>query len=101
MIIEVADIAVREGAEQEFEAAVAKAIEVFRRAEGCRGLHLQRCIEEPGHYEVIIRWDTLENHTVDFRGSELFQEWRALVGSHFAEAPKVKHYTVAMERVEF
>lgn len=101
MIIEVATIAVKEGHEAQFEAAVASAVEVFRRAKGCGGLHLQKCVEEPLRYDVVIRWETLENHTIDFRESALFQEWRALVGPHFAEAPSVRHYSVAMERVTF
>jgi heme-degrading monooxygenase HmoA len=101
MIIEVAAITVKPGHEAPFEAAVGKAVEVFRRATGCKGLHLQRCIEEPGLYEVIIRWETLENHTVDFRGSELFTQWRGLVGEHFASPPVVRHFAVAMQRVDF
>ena len=101
MIIEVASIRVKDGSEQEFEAAVSKAVEVFRRAKGCKGLHLQRCIEEPSLYEAVIRWETLENHTVDFRGSHLFPEWRALVGPFFAEPPSVRHYAVAVPRADF
>lgn len=101
MIVEVASVAVKPGEGPAFEAAVKKAVEVFRRAAGCKGLLLERCIEEPNFYKVIIRWETLEAHTVDFRGSPLFQEWRALVGSHFAEAPSVNHFEIAMPLVEF
>lgn len=100
MIIEVASIAVKPGQEEDFEAAVETAVAVFRRAKGCKGLHLQRCIEEPSRYQAIIRWETLENHTEDFRGSELFQEWRSLVGPHFAEPPSVKHYSITMPRAD-
>jgi len=101
MIIEVASIAVKAGEEAAFEAAVAKAVDVLRGARGCKGIQLNRCIEEPNLYDVLIRWETLESHTVDFRGSELFQTWRALVGPHFAEAPKVRHYAVAMPARDF
>ena len=101
MIIEVASIRVKDGSETEFETAVEKAVEVFRRAKGCKGLHLRRCVEEPSLYEAIIRWETLENHTVDFRGSELFQQWRALVGPFFAEPPSVRHYEITMPRADF
>lgn len=101
MIIEYASIAVKEGSEAAFEAAVARAVDVFRRARGCTGLELQRCVEEPGLYQVVIGWQTLENHTVDFRGSDLFAEWRALVGPHFARPPEVKHFSVAMPRAGF
>ena len=101
MIIEVATIRVKQGLEAEFEAAVGKAVEVFRRAEGCLGLVLTRCVEDPSHFDVVIRWKTLEDHTVGFRTSPLFAEWRALVGPYFAEPPSVKHYANIFAPVEF
>ena len=101
MIIEVATIRVKQGLEAEFEAAVGKAVDAFRRAEGCLGLALTRCVEDPSHYDVVIRWKTLEDHTVGFRGSPLFAEWRALVGPFFAEPPSVKHYANIFAPVEF
>ena len=101
MIIEVASIPVKPGSEKAFEEAVAKAVDVVRNAKGCKGMQLTRCVEEPATYDVVIRWETLENHTVDFRGSDLFQQWRALVGPHFAEAPKVRHYSVVMPSKDF
>jgi len=101
MIIEVATIRVKQGLEAEFEAAVGKAVEVFRRAEGCLGLVLTRCVEDQSHFDVVIRWKTLEDHTVGFRTSPLFAEWRALVGPYFAEPPSVKHYANIFAPVEF
>nr|WP_295463728.1 antibiotic biosynthesis monooxygenase family protein [Mesorhizobium sp.] len=101
MIIEVATIRVKHGLEAEFEAAVGKAVDVFRRAEGCLGLVLTRCVEDQSHFDVVIRWKTLENHTVGFRNSPLFAEWRALVGPYFAEPPSVKHYANIFAPVEF
>ena len=101
MIIEVATIRVRQGLEAEFEAAVGKAVDVFRRAEGCLGLVLTRCVEDQSHYDVVIRWKTLEDHTVGFRNSPLFAEWRALVGPYFAEPPSVKHYANIFAPVTF
>jgi quinol monooxygenase YgiN len=101
MILEIAQVDVKPGEEAAFEAAVAEATKVFRRAAGCLGLELQRSIEKPSRYRVMIRWRTLENHTVDFRGSPLFQEWRALVGPHFAAPPEVEHCRTAMAAVNF
>ena len=101
MIIEVAHVTITEGQTDAFETAVQRAVTVFARAKGCLGLHLQKCIEAPNEYDVVIRWKTLENHTVDFREGPLFQEWRALVGPFFAQPPEVKHYTVAMKRADF
>ena len=93
MIIEHARVVVRPGQGEAFEQAVAEAGEtVFPRAQGFRTLALHRCIEEPDSYVCVIEWDTLEAHTVAFRGGPLFTEWRALVGPHFAEPPAVLHY---------
>jgi heme-degrading monooxygenase HmoA len=91
MILEIAQIAIKSGMESEFEAGVAKASAIFRRAKGCKGMTLQRSIETPGRYRLFVKWETLENHTVDFRGSADFQEWRKLVGHCFAAAPEVEH----------
>ena len=99
MIIEVADIQVKEGTEDAFVEAVKEAPAVLRQAKGWLGMHVQRCIEAPSNFQVVIRWDTLEDHTVHFREGPLFPEWRALVGPFFATPPVVKHYDVVMDRV--
>ncbi|MBZ0141072.1 MAG: antibiotic biosynthesis monooxygenase, partial [Pseudorhodoplanes sp.] len=91
MILEIAQIEVKPGMERDFEAGVAAAAPLFRRAKGCRGMELQRSIEKPQRYRLFVRWDTLENHTVDFRGSADFAEWRKLVGHCFAAPPEVEH----------
>ncbi len=91
MILEIAQIAVKPGLEAAFEEGVRKAAPLFRRAKGCHGLELQRSIEKPARYRLFVRWETLENHTVDFRGSEDFKAWRELVGHCFDGAPEVEH----------
>ena len=91
MVLEIAQIDVKPGMEAEFEAGVAKAGPLFRRAKGCTGMTLQRSVEKPERYRLFVQWETLENHTVDFRGSENFTEWRGLVGQYFASPPEVEH----------
>jgi len=91
MIREIAQIDVKPGLEAEFEAGVAKAVPIFRRAKGCTGLTLQRSIEQPTRYRLFVKWETVENHTIDFRGSPDFAEWRKLVGHCFASPPEVEH----------
>jgi heme-degrading monooxygenase HmoA len=93
MIMEIAQIDVKPGMEERFEAGVRAAAPVFKRAKGCRGMALQRSHEKPQRYRLFVQWDTLENHTVDFRGSADFQEWRKLVGDCFAAPPDVEHVT--------
>ena len=96
MFLEIAQIEVKAGFEQEFEAGVRKAAPLFQRAKGCRGMEIQRSVEHPTRYRLFVKWETLENHTVDFRGSPDFQEWRKLVSPYFAEAPVVEHTQVAV-----
>lgn len=96
MITEIAQITVKDGMQAEFEANAAKARELFRRAKGFHGLELKRAIEKPTLYFLVIKWATLENHTVDFRNSEDFKSWRALVGHCFASPPDVVHAETAL-----
>ena|SRR5579883_174764 len=95
MIYEIATITVKEGENSAFEAAFGKAVPLFQRAKGCRGVELQRGIEEPQCYRLVVKWDSVEDHMVHFRGSDDFQEWRRLVGPHFALPPVVVHTEVA------
>lgn len=55
-------------------------------------MRLDRDIEVPDTYHLVVGWQTIEHHTVDFRGSQGFLTWRGLVGSHFALPPKVEHF---------
>ena len=73
-------------------ASIAAAGTVISQAQGCRGFKVNKGIESPERYILQIFWDTLENHTVDFRESALFTEWRAIVGPFFASPPVVEHF---------
>ena len=95
MILELADIRIQPGKQAEFDAAIRKGVEtVIARAKGFRGYKINKGIESPERYILMIFWETLENHTVDFRSSPAFQDWRALVGPFFAAPPAVEHYTL-------
>ena len=94
MILEIADIRIPPGKNAEFDAAIARGVEtVARHAAGFRGYQVHKGIESPERYLLMIFWDTLENHTVDFRQGPLFAQWRAIVGPYFASPPQVEHYT--------
>ncbi|AOB39497.1 antibiotic biosynthesis monooxygenase [Bordetella parapertussis] len=91
MIQEIASILVQPGREADFEAGVAQARPLFMRARGCHGVALHRSIEAPQRYTLVVDWETVDNHMVDFRQSADSQEWRKLVGECFAEPPQVHH----------
>jgi quinol monooxygenase YgiN len=97
MVVEIAQIEIKPGLEGEFEAAVKKAVPIFQRARGCSGMELRRSVEKPQRYRLFVKWEAVENHTVDFRGSEDFQEWRKLVGDCFASPPEVEHTREAVK----
>jgi quinol monooxygenase YgiN len=91
MITEIAQIDVKPGLEADFEAGVKNAAPIFQRAKGCHGMELQRSIENPNRYRLFVTWETVEAHTIGFRNSPDFQEWRKLVGHCFAAPPDVEH----------
>lgn len=96
MVLEVAEIQIRPGEQQAFEAALSLGIQtVISGSKGYRGYRLEHGIESPQRYLLLIEWDTLENHTVDFRQSASFAQWRAIVGPFFAEPPRVEHFRQA------
>jgi heme-degrading monooxygenase HmoA len=93
MILEIADIHINAGQQADFEKAVNLAMStIFAKAHGFRGHQLRHSIETPDRYVLLLNWDTLEDHTVAFRGSALFTEWRSLIGAYFAKPPYVEHF---------
>ena len=97
MVLELATIDIKPGTNADFEAALEKAQFVIRQSEGYIGHQFQKCIERDNRYVLLIRWATLEAHTEGFRGSELFKEWRALIGQYFDTPPAVEHFNLKFE----
>ncbi len=93
MILELADLRIQPGQQAAFEEAIERGLStVAKRAKGFQGAKVNRGIENPERYVLQIFWDTLEDHTVGFRESPLFTEWRAIVGPFFAAPPVVEHF---------
>jgi heme-degrading monooxygenase HmoA len=92
MVLEIADIAVLPGTEEEFEAAVREGIRYVSDTPGFRNARLTRCIETPGRFVLLIEWDSVEAHTVGFRESENFGRWRGHIGPFLDGAPRVEHF---------
>ena len=93
MILELVDIRIQPGQQAAFDEAIERAVStVASKAKGFRGFKINKGIENPERYILQLFWDTLENHTVDFRGSPAFTEWRAIVGPFFAAPPVVEHF---------
>jgi heme-degrading monooxygenase HmoA len=100
MILEVADIRITPGKNAEFEAAIGRGLTtVLPRCTGYRAHKVQKGIESPDRYVLLIWWETLENHTIDFRQGPLFAEWRGHIGPFLAAPPAVEHFTLLTESV--
>ena len=95
MILELADIRIHSGQQAAFDAAIQRGIkEVISKAKGFQGYKINKGIESPERYLLQIFWATLENHTIDFRESPAFADWRAIVGPFFAGPPTVEHFNL-------
>ena len=92
MVIETAQIEVLNGKENEFEVALEQAKQVLAQAKGFIDIYVHRGIERPQVYLLALQWETLEDHTIGFRESELFTQWRTLIGPYFANPPAVEHW---------
>ncbi len=97
MILEVAILNVKPGQEKEFEAAFAKAQTIISSRQGYVSHQLQRCIEQSSQYILLVNWQNLEDHTVGFRESEQYQEWRRLLHHFYDPFPVVEHYQIIAE----
>jgi heme-degrading monooxygenase HmoA len=95
VILEIADIRIQPGQQAAFDAAIQHGLAtVISHAKGFRGFKVNKGVEDPERYILMIYWETLENHTVDFRQGPLFPQWRAIVGPFFAVPPVVEHFTL-------
>ena len=95
MILELADIRIHPGQQAAFDEAIQRGIqEVISKAKGYKSHSVYKGMENPERYVLQILWETLENHTVDFRQSPAFSDWRATVGPFFAGPPVVEHFNL-------
>ncbi|GAA0741849.1 antibiotic biosynthesis monooxygenase [Dactylosporangium roseum] len=93
MVLEVALIDVLEGSEDEFAAAYRKGHEILASTPGCRSVRMTRGIETANRFVLVVEWDSVEAHLDNFRATERFAQWRALIGPFFDGAPRVEHFT--------
>ena len=93
MILELADIRIQPGQNTAFEEAIQRGLQtVIHQATGFQGYTVNRGVESTERYILQIFWNTLEDHTVGFRESPAFAQWRAIVGPFFAAPPVVEHF---------
>lgn len=95
MIVEIADFKVRPADRDAFSEAITRAAAtVLATAGGYRGHQVLASQESPGRFVLRVEWDTVEAHTVGFRQSPQFAQWRAIIGPFFEQPPHVEHFDV-------
>lgn len=92
MILEAAVFNIKKGTEADFEKSFEQAQLVISRSPGYLSHQLQVCLENNSKYLLLVKWQTLEDHIDIFRNSELFQQWRSIIGPYFDSPPAVEHY---------
>lgn len=92
MITEIAPLKINKGESSDFEIAFSKAKQYISNSKGYIEHELQKCIEEEDKYLLIVRWETVENHTEGFRKSEAYNEWKKLLHHFYNPFPIVEHY---------
>ena len=98
MVIEHVEIRILPGRQAEFEEAITRALRtVTARAQGMHGYVLRRSIEFADRYVMEVQWETVEHHTVIYKGGPLTHEFRAIVSHLFAEPPVVQHLDLVVE----
>ena len=97
MVLELATIDIKQGSNKEFEQNLEKAQKVISKSHGHISHKFQKCIEQDNRYVLLISWQTLEDHTKGFVDSDLFKEWRLLIGPFFKSPPVVQHFELKFE----
>jgi heme-degrading monooxygenase HmoA len=84
------------GQEDEFIATMDHAKSIIAASPGFASLRVERCVERPNCFLLLVDWESLEAHTEGFRGSEAYQEWRALLHHFYDPFPVVEHFEVVL-----
>ena len=98
MILEVAILDIKPGMESDFESAFGRAQKIISSMPGYISHELQHCLEKTNRYILLVNWETLEHHTVGFRESPQYQEWRSLLHHFYDPFPVVQHYESVFNR---
>ncbi|MBF7093203.1 antibiotic biosynthesis monooxygenase [Flavobacterium sp. ALJ2] len=97
MIQEVAILFVKKGQENNFENDFAKASQYISSIEGYLGHSLKKCMEQANKYLLLVEWRNLEDHTIGFRESAAYLEWKKLLHHYYEPFPVVEHFETIFE----
>jgi heme-degrading monooxygenase HmoA len=92
VIIEHALLEVIPGREDAFVEAMDAAKALIAGSPGFVSLRVERCVERPNGFLLLVEWERLEDHTEGFRGSPAYEEWRAALHHFYDPFPVVEHF---------
>jgi len=92
MITEHAILQVKPGDGPAFESAMREATPLIAATPGFIAMEVLPCIETPDRYLLLVRWESVAAHEKDFRGSDRYLRWKALLHHFYAPFPVVEHY---------
>ncbi len=96
MILEVAVLNIVPGKRLDFENSFKQAQPIISSMKGYISHELQKCVENDHQYILLVKWETLEDHTVGFRNSDEYQEWKTLLHHFYDPFPTVEHYQIVL-----
>jgi heme-degrading monooxygenase HmoA len=83
---------VRAGSEAAFEAAVVEARPLIAASPGFLSLDIRRPAETGQPYLLLAKWRSIDDHRIGFRGSDRYQQWRALLHPFYDPIPAVSYF---------
>ena len=92
MVLEAAILNIRGGQADDFESVFRQASPIIASIPGYISHELLKCVETPRRYILLVNWETLEAHTVGFRQSPKYQEWKQLLHHFYDPFPTVEHF---------
>ena len=99
-VLEVAILDIKKGREAEFEEAFSKAQDIISAMNGYISHQLQKCVENDNRYILLVNLRTIEDHTVGFRESKEYQEWRSLLHHFYEPFPKIEHFQSVLGTID-
>jgi heme-degrading monooxygenase HmoA len=97
MILEVAILNIKKGQEKQFEKDFALAGKFISSIKGYVKHSLRKCLEQNNKYLLLVDWENIEDHTIGFRQSDQYLEWKKLLHHYYEPFPRVEHYDTIIE----
>ena len=94
MLVERAELQIREGMEQDFVASMNETgLALLARVPGVQSVRLGRSVENPQKFMLLVNWDAMDSH-IAFTKSPTMAEFRSLL-KPFSTGGAMEHFTMS------